>query len=121
MTDLEDSVKDIPEEKSFEVEEILDIKLEKGHTKYLMKWLGYVDPTWEPRENLTDCADLLFEFHEYAKPDVLNVENLQCQKPPYSVIKRCTKLNLRRRMSPGSAKMMNDVLSKWSVQMREGL
>ena len=31
-------------------------------TEYLVKWVGYKNPTWEPEENLEHCHDLLKEF-----------------------------------------------------------
>lgn len=55
------------DDNKYEVEEILD-RRSKKRTKnlkkqyeYLVKWVGYEDPTWEPEENLS-CAALLFEF-----------------------------------------------------------
>ena len=29
---------------------------------YLVKWVGYKKPTWEPEENLTNCEELLKDF-----------------------------------------------------------
>ncbi|GMF22311.1 unnamed protein product [Phytophthora lilii] len=37
----------------FEAEELLDHKkMKNGKLKYLVKWIGYDDPTWEPQDNL---------------------------------------------------------------------
>ena len=47
---------------SYEVEEILDSRTRYGRTQYLVRWTGYNDPTWEPAENLDNCADLLEQF-----------------------------------------------------------
>jgi len=59
-------------EKEFEVEKILDertipIKDEETGDKiyqkeYLVKWVGYKKPTWEPEENLEHSQDLLKDF-----------------------------------------------------------
>jgi glycosylphosphatidylinositol phospholipase D len=41
-------------EEEWEVEEILDSRRMRGRLQYLVKWRGFVDPTWEPEENLTE-------------------------------------------------------------------
>ncbi len=50
----------------YEVEKILDIKYKRGKLYYLIQWKGYQlhDATWEPKENLNHCEDILKEFHE---------------------------------------------------------
>ena len=48
----------------YEVETILDEKVEPGHTEYLLKWKGYnaeEDNTWEHEDNL-DCEEALQMF-----------------------------------------------------------
>jgi hypothetical protein len=50
----------------YEVETIVE---HKGTTvknlKYLVKWVGYQDPTWEPLANLQgSCNELLGEYHD---------------------------------------------------------
>ena len=53
----------------FEVEDILDSKKINGVTKYLIAWKGYgpEDNTWEPAENLKECAELLQKFKNTRK------------------------------------------------------
>jgi hypothetical protein len=46
------------EEEEYEVEAIL---AKKG-VKYHIKWKGFTDTTWEVRENLSHCEDLVSEF-----------------------------------------------------------
>eukprot|EP00742_Colponemidia_sp_Colp-10_P022291 GILJ01026305.1.p1 GENE.GILJ01026305.1~~GILJ01026305.1.p1 ORF type:complete len:364 (+),score=28.35 GILJ01026305.1:3-1094(+) len=46
----------------FEVEEILSKRRYRRQQQYLVKWLGYSDPTWEPAANLTNCPEKLQEF-----------------------------------------------------------
>lgn len=48
-------------DEEYEVEEILDHKLEDGTTLYRVHWRGYNsdDDTWEPRDNLRHCTDKL--------------------------------------------------------------
>jgi transposase InsO family protein len=56
----------IPEtnEEEYEVEIILDKKLVRRKPFYLVKWKGYPlhDATWEPKENLTNAADMVTNF-----------------------------------------------------------
>ena len=59
------------EETEFEVERILNVRYGQYREteEYLVKWKGYPDSenTWEPIQNLTNCKQLLQEFHEIRK------------------------------------------------------
>jgi hypothetical protein len=48
------------------VEQILEKKRQKGEWKYKVKWEGYSmdECTWEPKENLNACKELLCEFEK---------------------------------------------------------
>jgi len=48
----------------FEVQNILDKKILRGKSFYLVKWEGYPesDNTWEPLENLVNSSVLIEEF-----------------------------------------------------------
>merc|ERR1719266_159186 len=53
----------------YEVEKLLDKRVKKGKTEYLVKWKGYEDEsenTWEPMDNL-DCEDKIQEFENKQK------------------------------------------------------
>lgn len=52
----------------YEVEAILDSKLIKGKTKYLIRWKGWdeSDDTWEPEETL-NCPELIKKFKKNKK------------------------------------------------------
>ena len=56
----------------YEVEEILDrrtlkkTRQGKRIVEYLVKWIGYDDPTWENVNNLS-CGGLIFDFHKKLK------------------------------------------------------
>ena len=52
------------EEKTWIVEDILDSKEIKGKKFYEVKWKGWKDSTWEPKENLESCPDLIAEFEQ---------------------------------------------------------
>ena len=52
------------EDASYEVEEILDVRVRRGRSQYLVRWTGYNDPTWESEENLDNCEELLREFRD---------------------------------------------------------
>ena len=67
---------DDEEEEMYEVEKILDHKVDsRGRRRFLLKWKGYSneDNTWEYEENL-DCPKLLTEYLEKAK--IYERENL---------------------------------------------
>ena len=46
----------------YEVEEILDHKLVRGKKKFLIRWKGYSDNTWEPEENLENAQEALRDY-----------------------------------------------------------
>ncbi|XP_077340116.1 M-phase phosphoprotein 8 [Lithobates pipiens] len=52
------------EEDVFEVESILDAKIEGGKVFYQVRWKGYDSSgdTWEPEAHLDDCKEVLLEF-----------------------------------------------------------
>lgn len=64
------------EEEGYEVEEILDDKLEKGKKLYFIKWYGYPHSqnTWEPTKNL-NCPDLLAEYERKKKENKAQIKN----------------------------------------------
>lgn len=52
----------------YEVEDILDAKRINGKMKYLVSWKGYgcEENSWEPKENLLNCDEVLNDFkHRY--------------------------------------------------------
>ena len=48
----------------FEVEEILDSKLVRKTLKYLVRWVGYDELTWELGELLKNSPELVHYFHQ---------------------------------------------------------
>ncbi|KAM4795459.1 M-phase phosphoprotein 8 isoform 2-T2 [Rhinophrynus dorsalis] len=62
-TDAAESEQD-DEEDVFEVESILDSKIEGGEVLYRVRWKGYDSDgdTWEPEAHLDDCKEVLLEF-----------------------------------------------------------
>ncbi|XP_001624635.3 chromodomain Y-like protein 2 [Nematostella vectensis] len=48
----------------FEVEKILDRRVQRGKVEYLVRWKGYgpADDTWEPSKNLKGCKELIDNF-----------------------------------------------------------
>ncbi|XP_069323863.1 M-phase phosphoprotein 8 isoform X4 [Eulemur rufifrons] len=53
-------------ENVFEVEKILDMKIEGGKVLYKVRWKGYTsdDDTWEPEIHLEDCKEVLLDFRK---------------------------------------------------------
>ena len=52
----------------WEVNKILDSRQRGKKIQYLVEWTGYQDDTdktsWEPASNLTNCVELVKEFHD---------------------------------------------------------
>jgi hypothetical protein len=53
----------------YEVEVILNATEIDGQTLYLVKWVGYEEPTWEPVEHLNNCQEMLQEFIDRRKAE----------------------------------------------------
>ena len=53
----------IDDEIEYEVEQVLDLKLHHGKLQYLVKWIGYNEPSWEPEENLEHAKDTVNDFY----------------------------------------------------------
>ena len=66
------SLEENSKEEEWEVEKILKERSKRVKDKktgryvatkeYLVKWLGFDKPTWEPEENLENCQDILKDF-----------------------------------------------------------
>jgi hypothetical protein len=50
----------------WEVEEILDSRIQRGKLQYLVHWLGYGphERTWEPPDHLSNATEAVAEFHQ---------------------------------------------------------
>jgi len=53
------------QEEEYEVESIVEKRMKKGKTEYLVKWKNWdhSDNTWEPVDNL-DCDDIIKQFEK---------------------------------------------------------
>ncbi len=49
-------------DKYYPIEKLLRQRMQQGKRHYLVKWLGYPDPTWEPEDHITKAAK--DAFHE---------------------------------------------------------
>jgi len=70
----EEDPEESEEDEEYEVESIVEKKVVRGKTKYLVKWKGYdkdEDRTWEPKENLAGSEELIkkFEDEQVSEPD----------------------------------------------------
>ncbi len=50
-------------EEQFPIEAIVDSRIYRRQPQYLVKWVGYDDPTWEPPKHVRDAPLLVREFH----------------------------------------------------------
>lgn len=72
----EESEREADEDEFFEydVDDILAYRItwtSKGPSQeYLVKWTGYVEPTWEPVDNAINCDRLIEEFQAKEAPGV---------------------------------------------------
>lgn len=62
------------------VDEILDEKKENGNTKFLIKWIGSEEITWEPKENLTSCKHALRKFYRKKRKREMESDNTEKKK-----------------------------------------
>ncbi|CAN0556497.1 unnamed protein product [Ectocarpus sp. 8 AP-2014] len=49
-------------DEEYEVEKIMEKRIQKGNIEYLVKWKNYDDPddnTWEPRDNLKEATAII--------------------------------------------------------------
>ncbi|CAG8445298.1 10331_t:CDS:2 [Acaulospora colombiana] len=79
------------EPERYEVENVLSRRWEDGQELFLVQWKGYSKDTWEPRENLDNCPELLERFFQMAQETELitqmnvnvykNYENIWCIGP----------------------------------------
>jgi hypothetical protein len=53
----------VDDEPEWEVAEILDCRRRYRKLQYLVRWLGYDHPTWEPQENVEKSSTLVKNFH----------------------------------------------------------
>src|SRR5258705_5247377 len=53
----------IDDDPEYEVDEIVDSKLVRKQLKYLVRWVGYSDLTWEPAENVVNAPTAIARFH----------------------------------------------------------
>ena len=52
----------VQDQEEYHVDEILDFRMFRRRVQYLVKWVGYDQPTWEPATNLQELA-ALDDFH----------------------------------------------------------
>ena len=62
----------VDDEEYYYVEEVLNSRIYRRRLQYLVKWVGYTEPDWQPAENLrrTDAVNK-FHIHYPEKPGPL--------------------------------------------------
>ena len=65
----------IDEEPEWEVDEIVDSKFVGKTLRYLVRWVGYTDLTWEPSTMLANTPSVVKRFHQLypSKPRPRNI------------------------------------------------
>ena len=66
----------VDDEEEFEVEEILDSRIHRRKLQFLVKWVGYNEPTWQPETDVKGSADeAIAEFYQKnpGAPRLLNI------------------------------------------------
>lgn len=51
-------------EPEYEVERIIDSRIRRRSLQYLVKWVGYSAPTWEPQDNMANAPQAVADFHQ---------------------------------------------------------
>jgi hypothetical protein len=73
----------------WEVEKILNSKVERGRIKYFVKWKGFdeSDNSWEPVANVKNAKELIAEYHQQ-HPDAPEPRSLDDARPIDSLFNR---------------------------------
>ena len=102
---------DSSEEISYEVEDILDKKIDNGKIFYKVKWLGYSlsESTWEPESNLGQAPDIVrsFEMNLLKKKKNKLPENNLKPKIKKEKKKLC-KSKIQKKVQPLAVSLIND-------------
>ena len=65
LQDVLEFNKKFVEEKKYDVEAITGQRVSGGVSQYLIKWVGYRQPTWEPAASMSDqIPDMVHEYEE---------------------------------------------------------
>ena len=64
----------------WELEKIVEKRYSENGTEYLIKWVNNDEETWEPKNNLTDCAATIQTF-QLCDPAFVMVKDLQKNLP----------------------------------------
>lgn len=55
----------LDDHEEYEIEQIIDSKLVSNRPRYVVKWIAYDEPTWEPTEYHTDSAAVKVVHRKY--------------------------------------------------------
>jgi hypothetical protein len=82
----------------YEVEYIIDKKIEFGLVKYLIKWKDWPveESTWEPVENLKGVRGLIIEFEKEFKKRGLKSQTHKCEAE-YNLLKKVGYLSRQKK------------------------
>lgn len=111
---------DADEDRYWDVEQVLDSGYINGQFRYLLKWEGDWDNTWEPPE-LCDCQELIDEFHrqnpDRPKP---NSKNHQARRRGPHAAPDQTRRQLRTQEPPRHQRRMYQTRSQTARENAQG-
>ncbi|KAL3055986.1 hypothetical protein OYC64_018649 [Pagothenia borchgrevinki] len=78
-----DSEQEEEVEAQYEVEQIIDMRVEEGEMLYRVRWKNYCsdDDTWEPEAHLEDCHEVLLAFKKNMA-EIKVKKEAEAKKPP---------------------------------------
>ncbi|KAI9546950.1 hypothetical protein NQZ68_021619 [Dissostichus eleginoides] len=78
-----DSEQEEEVEAQYEVERIIDMRVEEGEVLYRVRWKNYCsdDDTWEPEAHLEDCREVLLAFKKNMA-EIKFKKEAEAKKPP---------------------------------------
>ena len=89
----------------FEVEKILKSRTKNNKKEYLIKWVGYKRPTWEPESNVNNCEELLKKF-------LLQENGKKCTKNAKTTDESQKKLKNEKKIKPKNKKIGKIISTK---------
>jgi histone H1/5 len=89
----------------FNVEKVLNKKGKGKNVKYLIKWEGFDETTWEPESNCKNCSELIQEFEA----------TLPSAHPPYAEMVMEAIVNLKNRKGSSRSAIRKFINERYNI------